>query len=291
MKQENYNFVDIVSGVFLLILFFSNFLALLYITEGNMAFSGLISFFIAALYYFTVELMRKNKEALIRQRFKHFSLLFIGFFLLLSLVSFILMSHFLNVEFNAKEKVQQEAKQKLQLVTDFVTKYESRSKTDLTDYESNLALQGKPQYMINASVKPYQLKVENSKKFLNIELTKNNEKFNKVFQNWKRLSIMKTYTNLNEYVIQSKELVNKKLAELPVDKSPIEISNIPNNSLPLNNPFQLNKTYPPSYGLTIGVLLFLHLGILLSYFLTKIRPPGNQFELSAQAKKLVREIN
>lgn len=291
MKQENYNFVDIVSGVFLLILFFSNFLALLYITEGNMAFSGLISFFIAALYYFTVELMRKNKEALIRQGFKHFSLLFIGFFLLLSLVSFILMSHFLNVEFNAKQKVQQEAKNKLQLVTDFVAKYEQRSKTDLDDYESKLALEGKPQYMIIASVKPYQLKVANSKKYLDNELTKNNEKFNKVFQNWKRLSIMKTYTNLNEYVIQSKDLVNKKLAELPVDQSNIQLSNIPNNSLPLNNPFQLNKIYPPNYGLTIGLLLFLHIGILLSFFLSKTRGSGVKFELSPQAKKLVREIN
>lgn len=291
MKQENYNFVDIVSGVFLLILFFSNFLALLYITQGNMTFSGLISFFIAALYYFIVELMRKNKEALIRQSFKHFSLLFIGFFLLLSFVSFILMSHFLNVEFNAKEKVQEEAQQKLQLVTDFVTEYEKRSKTDLSDYESNLGLGGNPQYMIEASVKPYRIKVENSKKFLENELTNNNEKFNKVFQNWKRLSIMKTYTNLNLYVIQSKELVNKKLAELPVDKSPIEISNIPNNSLPLNNPFQLNKIYPPNYGLTIGVLLFLHVGILLSFFLTKTRGSGVKFELSVQASKLVREIN
>lgn len=291
MKQENYNFIDIVSGVFLLILFFSNFLALLYIFEGNMAFSGLISFFIAALYYFTVELMRKNKEALIRQGFKHFSLLFIGFFLLLSFVSFVLMSHFLNVEFNAKGKVQQEAQQKLQLVTDFVTIYEKRSRTDLTDYESNLALNGSPQYIINASVRPYQIKVQNSKIFLKRKLTKNNEKFNKVFQNWQRTSIMKTYTNLNEYVKQSKDIVDKKLADLPVNKSPIQVSNLPNDTLPLNNPFKLNVDYPPSYGFTIAILIFLHSGILLSFFLSKTRGTGVKFELSSQAKKLVREIN
>lgn len=291
MKQENYNFVDIVSGVFLLILFFSNFLALLYITEGNMAFSGLISFFIAALYYFTVELMRKNKEALIRQSFKHFSLLFTGFFLLLSLVSFILMSHFLNVEFNAKDKVQQEAKNKLQLVTDFVAKYENRSKTDLENYQSNLTLQGNTKFMINASARPYQIKVDKSKIYLNKELTKNNEKFNKVFQNWKRLSIMKTYTNLNLYVKQSKEIVDKKLSELPVDKSPIPLSKLPNNTLPLNNPFKLSVLYPPNYGFTIAILIFLHFGILLSFFLTKTRGQGVKFELSPQASKLVREIN
>lgn len=288
MKQENYTFVDIVSGVFLLVLFFSNFLALLYITEGSMVFSGLISFFIAVLYYFTVELMRKNKEALIRQGFKHFSLLFIGFFLLLSLVSFILMAHFLNVEFNAKEKVQQEAQQKLQLVSDFVAEYDKRSKTALGDYGSSL---NEPQNIVNKKVGIYEDKVENSKKFLAKELTKNNEKFNKVFQNWQRMSVMQTYTNLNEYIKKSKEIVDKKLAELPVNQAPIKLSQLPENSLPLNNPFQLNDKYPPNYGLTIGVLLFLHIGILLSYFLTKIRPPGNQFELSAQAKKLVREIN
>lgn len=288
MKQENYTFVDIVSGVFLLVLFFSNFLALLYITEGIMVFSGLISFFIAVLYYFTVELMRKNKEALIRQGFKHFSLLFIGFFLLLSLVSFILMSHFLNVEFNAKEKVQQEAQQKLQLVSNFVAEYDRRSKTDLEDYGSSL---NEPQNIVLAKVGIYDKKVAASKKYLEEQLTKNNEKFNKVFQNWQRMSVMKTYTNLNEYIKQSKEIVDKKLAELPVNKEPIKLFPLPENTLPLNNPFQLNDKYPPNYGLTIGVLLFLHLGILLSYFLTKTRPPGIQFELSAQAKKLVREIN
>jgi hypothetical protein len=288
MKQENYKFVDIVSGLFLLILLFSNFLALLYITKGNMAFSGLISFFITALYYFTVELMRKNKEALIRQGFKHFSLLFIAFFLMLSFVSFILMSHFLNVEYNAKEKVQLEAQQKLQLVSDFVAKYEKRSKTDLDDYGSSL---NEPQNIVIKKVGIYESKVVKSKKYLEKELTKNNEKFNLVFQNWKRMALMKTYSNLNLYIKQSLDIVNKKLAELPVDKSPIEISNIPNNTLPLNNPFELNKIYPPDYVFTFAILIFLHSGILLSFFLTKTRPPGEQFELSEQAKKLVREIN
>lgn len=290
MKQENYTFVDLVSGIFLLILFFSNFLALLYIMEGNMVFSILVSFFITALYYFTVELMRKNKEALIRQSFKHFSLLFIAFFLLLSFVSFILMSHFLNVEFNAKEKVQQEAQQKLQLVTDFVAEYDKRSKTDLADYETSLS-KDFPQNIVITKVDIYQKKVANSKKFLDKQLTKNNEKFNKVFQNWKRMSVMKTYTNLNQYIIQSKNIVDKKLAELPENKSPIHLSEIPNNRLPLNNPFKLNRKYPPNFGLTIGVLLFIHLGILLSFLLSKTRGSGIQFELSAQAKKLVREIN
>jgi hypothetical protein len=292
MKQENYKFVDLVSGVFLLILFFFNFLALLYMFEGNMVFSGLLSFFITTLYYFVVEQMRKNKESLIRQGFKHFSLLFISFFLLLSFVSFILMSHVINVEFNAKQDIQEEAQQKLQLVTDFVTLYESRSSTDLADYQSQLSLKY-TQDIVIGKVNIYQTRVNNSKLFLKNELTKNNEKFNKVFQNWQRLNLMKTYTNLNQYLDKSEDIVNKKLKELPLNKSPLHIERNFNsiNQLPLNDVLKLSKFYPPKYGFTFLVILVVHLGILLSFFLTKTRGPGTKFELSIQAKKLVREIN
>lgn len=292
MKQENYKFVDLVSGVFLLILFFFNFLALLYMFEGNMVFSGLVSFFITTLYYFVVEQMRKNKESLIRQGFKHFSLLFISFFLLLSFVSFILMSHVINVEFNAKQDIQEEAQQKLQLVTDFVTQYESRSSTDLADYQSQLSLKY-TQDIVIGKVNIYQLRVNNSKLFLKKELTKNNEKFNKVFQNWQRLNLMKTYTNLNQYLDKSEDIVNSKLKELPLNKSPLHIERNFNSKdqLPLNDVLKLSKFYPPKYGFTFLVILVVHLGILLSFFLTKTRGAGSKFELSIQAKKLVREIN
>lgn len=270
MKQKNYAFVDIVSGIFLLVLFFSNFLALLYITDGNIVFSGLISFFIAVLYFFVVEQMRKNKEALIRQGYKHFSLLFVGFFTVLSFCSFILMSHFINVEFNAKKQVQEEAKQKIQLVNDFVSEYEKRSNKDLQDFDSTLAKK-QPQAIVEATVRPYALKVANANRFLNTELSKNNEKFLKVFQNWNRLSIMGTYANLNNYIDESLVLVNGKLAELPVDKSPIQISAINQNQLPLNSPSKLNVLYPPKYGFTLFILLIIHLGILLAFFADKIR--------------------
>ena len=168
MKQKNYAFVDIVSGIFLLVLFFSNFLALLYITDGNIVFSGLISFFIAVLYFFVVEQMRKNKEALIRQGYKHFSLLFVVFFTVLSFCSFILMSHFINVEFNAKKQVQEEAKQKIQLVNNFVSEYDRRSNTDLQNFESSLAKK-QPQAIVDATVRPYALKVVKTNKILNTE--------------------------------------------------------------------------------------------------------------------------
>jgi hypothetical protein len=293
MKQENYKFVDLVSGIFLLILFFFNFLALLYIFDGNQVFSGLVSFFITTLYFFVVEQMRKNKESLIRQGFKHFSLLFISFFLLLSFISFILMSHVINVEFNAKQDIQDEAQKKLQLVSDFVSQYETRSSADLANYQSQLGLRGYTQDIVLGKVKIFQSRVNGSKLFLKNKLTQNNEKFNKVFQNWQRLSLMKTYANLNQYLINSEAIVNKKLSELPVDKTPI-VKNIKittTNQLPLNSVLKLNKVYPPKYGFTFLIILVVHLGILLSFFLTKTRGPGAKFDLSIQAKKLVREIN
>lgn len=289
MKQKNYTFVDIVSLVFLLVLLFSNFLALLYITQGNLVFSFIGSAFLCVLYFFVIEQMRKNKEALIRQGYKHFSLLFIGFFLILTFVSFIFMSHFINVEFNAKKQVQEEAVAKINLVQSFIAEYENRSKTDLQNLESNLAQKMAPALVIS-EITPYAKKTEDAKKYLEKELTQNNDKFNKVFQNWKRLSVMQTYTNLNNYVENSLKVVNEKLAELPLDKSPIVLQDFDKNTLPLNSPTQLNTKFKPNYILSFIVILVVHLGLLLSYILHTTRGSGKTFELSEQAKKLVREI-
>jgi hypothetical protein len=104
---------------------------------------------------------------------------------------------------------------------------------------------------------------------------------------------MKTYTNLNTFLDKSEDIVNSMLAELPVNKFPLKRNNSLNGNkqLPLNNVLKLNKFYHPNYGLTFLVILVVHLGILLSFFLTKTRGTGAKFDLSIQAKKLVREIN
>ena len=52
----------------------------------------------------------------------------------------------------------------------------------------------------------------------------NSKKYQSVFDNWKRLSIMSTYTKLNQYVDENLVLINTKIAELPLDKTPILIS-------------------------------------------------------------------
>ncbi len=324
MKQKNYNFVDIVSGIFLLVLLFSSFLALLYITEGNFVFSGLGSILLIILYFFTIQKMKDNKEALVRQGYVHSSLIFYFFFAMLAFVSFILMSHFLNVEFNAKEQVQKETAEKLQLVNDMVSAYERRSNTDIGNFDSELnsklneyigrnttnskrlalkqELQAAPfnisENILNnlgdinktsaAMVSPLQTKVKNTSIYLKSNLTDNNDKFAAVFNNWQRLSVMKTYANLNSYVEESLQTVNEKLAELPLNKTPIQV-NYSKAQLPLNNPIELGKQFSPKYGFTLIVILIINLGVLLSFFLHKTR--GNStVKLSETALKLVREI-
>ncbi|WP_329806329.1 hypothetical protein [Flavobacterium facile] len=323
MKQKNYAFVDIVSNTFLLILLCSNFLALLYITKGNTVFSFIISFFITVLYYFTVAKMTENKEALVRQNYKHPAIIFIVFFTVLAFVSFIFMSHFLNIEFNAKPKIQEEAIQKIKLTSYFVDTYDKRSKTEIQDFEADLrtkltnykkyqsnVLRNKlenspfnvsttvlnsPSYIdVNqvtiATISPLHIKVEANKKYFNVNIAKNSEKFMKVFQNWQRLSIMTTYANLNNYVEESYNNVNEKIKLLPFDNTPIP--NVGSSKLlPLDSPSKLTILYKPNYGFIGFVILIIHLGILLPYILGKIRRTlKTDFSLSEQAKKLVREI-
>lgn len=322
MKQINYKFVDIVSLLFLLVLLFSNFLAFLYITKGNFVFSFIISFFIAILYFFIVQKMRDNKEAMVRQNYKHSSIIFIVFFTVLSFVSFISMSHFLNVEFKAKTQIQNETKQKIQLLEDLVATYNTRSKEDIQNYESNLStllsqykknpnkklrdsLEESPYNfsntllnnrseinipeVIKAVITPLQTKVDGNKKYLKDNISENNEKFAKVFQNWQRLSVMNTYSNLNSYMDENVKRVNEKLAELPLNKEPIQVK-FNTNQLPLDSPTQLAKIYKPNYTFTFIIILLIHLGILLAFILDKTRV-GTKIQLSEQAQKLVREID
>ena len=66
-------------------------------------------------------------------------------------------------------------------------------------------------------VRIFQTKVNGSILYLKNELTKNNEKFNKVFQNWQRLNLMKTYTNLNTFLDKSEDIVNSKTNYIPAN--------------------------------------------------------------------------
>jgi hypothetical protein len=91
-----------------------------------------------------------------------------------------------------------------------------------------------------------------------------------VFDNWKRLSLVASYTKLNQYVGENLALINTKIAELPLDKTPILIS-FDKTQIPLNSPSKLNKLYPPKIALPFIIILIIHLFILIPFFTEKIR--------------------
>lgn len=303
MKQQNYLFVDIISSIFLLLLLIGNFMGLLYITEGNLVISMLISIFLVVCYFFVVLLLKKNKEVMVRKNFLHPSLLFWVFFLILGYASFNLMSHFINIEFNCKNKIVAEATQKIKLVDSLSDTYKKRSKDDVQNFEAQLKTKltaykttkniilrnqlvrepfrvdnnvlSNPEFInveavANAKVNPYLLKIDKNNQNIQQTILLNSKKYQSVFDNWKRLSLMKTYSVLNQYVDQSNKLINSKIEELPLDKTPIVVP--PGKKLlPLNNPAELNKQFPPNYTLPLIIIAIVHLFILIPFFFHKVR--------------------
>jgi hypothetical protein len=303
MKQQKFLFVDLVSSLFLLVLLIGNFLGLLYITEGNLVISMLGSMFLVICYYFVILLLKNNKEVMIRKNFLHPSLLFWVFFLILGYASFNLMSHFINVEFNCKEKIIAEATHKIKLVDNLSDTYKSRSTVDIQNFEAQLktkltaykttkniiirnqlvlepfrvdaSVLNNPDFInvdevANAKVNPYRLKIDKNKENIKQTIELNSKKYQSVFDNWKRLSLMKTYSVLNDYVDQSSKLINSKILELPLDKTPITIS-YKKQLFPLNNPSKLNKLFPPDYTLPLIIIAIVHLFILIPFFSYKVR--------------------
>lgn len=303
MKQQKFLFVDLVSSIFLLIILIGNFLGLLYITEGNLVISMLGSIFLVICYFFVVQLLKKNKEVMFRNNFLHGSLLFWVFFSILGYASFNLMSHFINIEYNCKEKIKTEATNKIKLIDSLSLVYKNRSKDDVQNFEAQLktkltaykitknsvlrnqlALEpfrvdasalNSPDFInveavANAKVTPYRLKIEKNNQNLEQTINLNSKKYQSVFDNWKRLSLMTTYSKLNEYVDVSVKLINTKIEELPLDKTPITIS-YNKKLLPLNNPGKLNRIFKPNYTLPLIIIVMIHLFILIPFFSYKVR--------------------
>ncbi|CAM3775055.1 hypothetical protein FLGE108171_14635 [Flavobacterium gelidilacus] len=303
MKQQNFLFVDIVSSIFLLIILVANFMGLLYITDGNIVMSLLGSMFLVVCYFFVIQLLKKNKEEMIKKKFLHSSLLFWVFFILLAFVSFNLMSHFINIEYKVKSKIQQEATTKIDLVDNAALLYKTRANQDIQNFESKLdsllkqykvtksnVIKSKleaspynmnsnllnnpeylnPQSLVLAKATPFQLKIDNNIKNIDSTLNLNNKKYLSVFNNWKRLSLVNSYTKLNEYVENSVDLINSKVVELPLDNSKI-IVEFDKEQLPLNKPSELNILYPPNYTIPLIAVLIIHLFILIPFFTEKIK--------------------
>lgn len=303
MKQQNFLFVELVSSIFLLIILIGNFMGLLYISDGNLAVSLLGSLFLVICYFFVIQMLKKNKEAMYKNKFMHSSILFWVFFLMLGFVSFTLMSHFINIEYNCKDQIKDEATQKIKLVDSLSAVYQKRAKADMLNFEAQLKTTltqyqstksnflkdslTKDPYMVDATVlsnpnfidvsqvavaklTPIQLKITSNIKNIDSTIKLNSRKYQAVFDNWKRLSLMASYSKLNQYVEDNIRMLNLKISELPLDKTPVNVT-YNEGQIPLNNPSKLNKLYPPKQLLPLFIIAIIHLFILIPFLLHQVR--------------------
>jgi len=277
-------------------------MGLLYITDGNLVISMLGSMFLVVCYFFVVQLLKKNKELMYKKNFLHPSAIFWIFFLVLGFVSFNLMSHFINVEYNCKNEIKKEATTKIKLVDSIATIYKKRSREDIQNFEAELksnltnyknsksntlrnklrlapfnvesSVLNNPDYIdnnqvANAKVTPYEIKITKNIQNIDKTISLNNKNYQSVFDNWKRLSIVATYAKLNQYVEDNVKSINSKIAELPLNKTEIVVS-FNKKQLPLNSPSKLNLEYKPNYLIPTIVIILTHLFILIPFFTWRI---------------------
>lgn len=303
-------FVNVVSTIFQIILFIGNFLGLLYILEGNVAFAFTGSILLTVLYIFLIQLLVEYKEImyknLITNRRPHFSLILWVFYFGLASMSAYLLAHFVNVEYNAKEYIQSTAKNKLDVVSNAIKIYDERSssamaeytaefRTELYNYKttgnkstfitltnppfsldpSSIAVYEKIDInkMANAHLEPITSKIDSNKAHISQKINENNKEYEKVFRNWKRLEVVQTYKNLNDYVEQTTNTINTKIADLPLANDKISFS-FNKDVLPLSNPKKLANYYPPNYLVPILVILIIHLFLILPFIFHTIRKYG-----------------
>lgn len=279
-----------------------NMMGLLYITEGNFLISLLVSLFIVVCYYFIVQMLKKNKEYMANNSYMVPQSLFFLVFLVFGAISFVLMSHFLNIEMNAKQQIEQEADQKIQKVNSLAAIYDKRSEEDLQNYEGELTGKLKdyknirsnqlrnelsiepynideqvlaaPQFIdvpaiVDSKLQPFRIKVLAGQKMVS-QLANAAGTYRSTFDNWDRMSLVNSYKNLNKYVADSYLKVNEKIKELPLDKTAIKLQ-MDQRQLPLNNPLELNKIYHPNYLIPALLVLLTHLFILIPFFTHRVR--------------------
>ena len=237
---------------------------------------------------------------------QHYKTPFSALFLIfgaLAIGSFVLMSHALNVEMNAKPKVQAEVAQEIAQVEKLSSVYQERVKKNLQDYEGELtkllseykkkrtatlkdALSTDP-YTIDpqilasfsknidvaelakAKIQPYRVKAQENEKDITTRITQA-QQFNKAFEEWKWLRVTSDYKKLNQYITESYSLVNEKLSQLPMQEEPLTYAGAP-KGFPLDSFWQLNKHYTPNYLIPLLVVVAIHLFILIPYFTYKVR--------------------
>ncbi|MEN9303377.1 MAG: hypothetical protein RL264_1806 [Bacteroidota bacterium] len=303
MKQKDFLFVDIVSSIFMILLLFSNFFSLNYLTHGSIAVSLIISIIIVVCCFFVVDLLKKNKELLYKNKMMHFSSIFVLMFLGLFAISFYLMKHLINVEFNCKDEIKKEAEYKLSQVDSLVNLYKNQSKTDLENLEANLktkligfrkspkstelynelknapfyideAILSNPNNMIiddvtSSAISPISLKIANNIKNLDTTITLNTDKQRDIFVNWKRMSLISAYDELNSYVATTQNTVDVMLRQLPINKQTSSL-NLDNSKLPLDSPSLLSKKFEPNFWVSFITIIIVHSFILIPFFTKEI---------------------
>jgi hypothetical protein len=307
MTEQNYKFLDIVSGLFLLIILSGNYLGLIYITEGNIGVSAILSLGLMVYYYYVIDQLKKNKEVMFKSRFRHPSMILWAVFLVLFGISFLLMSHFINVEYNAKKNIQNEAQTKIAIVSDALNQYNGYFNQDKIKYKSDLdALMniyvknesGKDSARIKLTESPfnvkifdlynlknstldtikntyfhaYDLKNTNVHDQINKHVDSSNNAMLNAFLNWSRININDKYGLLNFYVKESINSLNESIDNF-ADASKYEKIAIPvlDENLPINSPFALKEKYHPSPIVPIIVLILTHVFLLIPFYFQVIR--------------------
>lgn len=315
MNNNRFLFVDIVSTLFQIILFVGNFLGFLYIFDGNIAFSITGAALLSILYFFLIQLLVDNKELMLKNKFKHGSSLFWVFYLVLAFCSFYLFKHFINVEYNAKQIVQQTAQKKLDVVTEAIGIYDERASKALAQYETEFkrnleqwsshgdynaqkALLEAPFHiektaingrgfdvakLIESHLTPIQLRIETSINQLDSVFNENNKKYISVFSNWKRLSVVQTYVNLNQYVEKSTTRINDMIKSLPYDNEPV-VFEYDKKNIPLSNPSALAKMYPPNVIIPFIAIVIIHFFLLIPFISQQVRVYKSPSSASAGVK-------
>jgi hypothetical protein len=302
MNINRFHFVEIVSTLFQIILFVGNFLGFLYLFEGNIAFSIAGSILISILYFFLIQLLVDNKEIMYKNKFLHATSMFWGFYIGLAFFSGYLLTHYINIEFNAKKAIQQSAYEKIDVVSKAIDIYKKRSSSVLVDYEMSFKtnlnnykfnndlnsyniLVG-PLHNINPiSIKnknfsidkivaeqlsPMQFKIETNLHILDSVFKTNNQKYETVFKNWRRLSLMQTYVNLNDYVEKSTNIINEKIKELPLNNNPVKFS-FNKNTLALSSPSLMRKQFDGNIILPFILIVIIHFFLILPFVTQKVR--------------------
>lgn len=306
MKQENFLFVDLLSSVFLIALLLGNMFGLLYITDGNIAISLIVSLIIVICYYFILQTLKRNKEYLISKNFMAFPSVFFLVFLLFGVASFFFINHFWTVETNHKEAIRQDADNKIENIQSLIKDYDARANDDLQTFEGKLTtllnqykstnspslrnqlaqdpflidekVLSSPAYIkvpdvVNSNLEPVRNRLSANKKGYSDVFSADLKNFKSSFDNWNRLTVMKSYKDLNAYYEKAGIFLNQKFAELPFSKQQVALIKS-KQVAQINDPVVMFKE-SKDFWIPLLFVLVTHLFILIPYFTYRVRKYKN----------------